>query len=64
MGVGAIGGAAAGAALGTLLFPGAGTVAGFALGALGGWGGAVLMDEVNDHAVDTTGEQADDVDAW
>ena len=38
-----------------------GTAAGFALGALGGWGGAVLMDEVNDDAVDRVGEQADDV---
>jgi len=61
VGVGAVGGAAAGAALGTLLFPGVGTVAGFALGALGGWGGAVLVDEVNDDAVDRVGEQADDV---
>jgi toxin YxiD len=61
VGVGAVGGATAGAALGTLLFPGVGTVAGFALGALGGWGGAVLMDEVNDDAVDRVGEQADDV---
>ena len=62
VGVGAVGGAAARRRpRHACCFPGVGTVAGFALGALGGWGGAVLVDEVNDDVVDRVGEQADDV---